>query len=362
MTRRGWPSQSLRYGRPIAPPSCSSAAPTSASRRCSTASPAPAAPSSRQSPAPRATCIAPDGRVARRRRSASSTPAACSAPARTRCTTLVIEHGQARHRCRPTCSSSSSTAARGCVLRRRGDCAPCCARRGKPVVLAVNKMDDQRAATARSSSTSSASSRSSRSRPSTGRASRDLLDEVVGAAARAAGKLGGTVAEDEPDEIARRHRRPAQRRQVVARQPPAARGARARRERHARAPRATRSTRCCAGTSARSASSTRPASGGPGRVASRGQVEAVSVLIARARDRARRRRRAGDRRRRGRRPIRTRPIAGEAERAGCGVIIAANKWDLMKGRGPDVRQGVRRGAAAAAEVPRLRAARCTSRR
>jgi GTP-binding protein len=28
-------------------------------------------------------------------------------------------------------------------------------------------------------------------------------------------------------------------------------------------------------------------------------------------------------------------IAGEAERTGCGVIIAANKWDLMKGRGTD---------------------------
>ena len=28
-------------------------------------------------------------------------------------------------------------------------------------------------------------------------------------------------------------------------------------------------------------------------------------------------------------------IAGEAEKAGCGVIIAANKWDLMKGRGTD---------------------------
>jgi GTPase len=28
-------------------------------------------------------------------------------------------------------------------------------------------------------------------------------------------------------------------------------------------------------------------------------------------------------------------IAGEAEKAGCGIIIAANKWDLMKGRGPD---------------------------
>ena len=28
-------------------------------------------------------------------------------------------------------------------------------------------------------------------------------------------------------------------------------------------------------------------------------------------------------------------IAGEVERAGCGVIIAANKWDLMKGHGQD---------------------------
>jgi GTP-binding protein len=28
-------------------------------------------------------------------------------------------------------------------------------------------------------------------------------------------------------------------------------------------------------------------------------------------------------------------IAGEAEKAGSGIIIAANKWDLMKGKGPD---------------------------
>jgi len=72
----------------------------------------------------------------------------------------------------------------------------------------------------------------------------------------------------------------------------------------------------------------------PGRVARGGQIENVSVLVARRamqdadvaiividsvegatdQDAA---------------------IAGEVERAGCGVIIAANKWDLMKGRGPD---------------------------
>jgi GTP-binding protein len=28
-------------------------------------------------------------------------------------------------------------------------------------------------------------------------------------------------------------------------------------------------------------------------------------------------------------------IAGEAEKAGCGIVIAANKWDLLKDRGPD---------------------------
>jgi GTP-binding protein len=72
----------------------------------------------------------------------------------------------------------------------------------------------------------------------------------------------------------------------------------------------------------------------PGRAAAGGQVEAVSVLLARQaiekgdvvvlvvdstagatdQDAA---------------------IAGEADRAGRGVIVVANKWDLMKDRGPD---------------------------
>ena len=72
----------------------------------------------------------------------------------------------------------------------------------------------------------------------------------------------------------------------------------------------------------------------PGRVARSGQLEAVSVIVARRaiaqadvavlvidstegatdQDAA---------------------IAGEADKAGCGIIIAANKWDLMKGRGAD---------------------------
>ena len=73
----------------------------------------------------------------------------------------------------------------------------------------------------------------------------------------------------------------------------------------------------------------------PGRVAGSGKVEVVSVVRARHAmeradvavlvvDAA-----AGV----GRRDA---SIAGEATAAGCGVIIAANKWDLVKGSDPDV--------------------------
>jgi GTP-binding protein len=72
----------------------------------------------------------------------------------------------------------------------------------------------------------------------------------------------------------------------------------------------------------------------PGRVARSGQVESVSVLLARRSieqadivvlviDAAEG---AADQ---------DAAIAGEADRAGCGIIIVANKWDLMKGRGED---------------------------
>jgi GTP-binding protein len=72
----------------------------------------------------------------------------------------------------------------------------------------------------------------------------------------------------------------------------------------------------------------------PGRVASSGQLESVSVLLSRRSiedadivvlviDAA-----AGA-------TDQDATIAGEADRLGKGVIIAANKWDLMKDRGPD---------------------------
>jgi GTP-binding protein len=72
----------------------------------------------------------------------------------------------------------------------------------------------------------------------------------------------------------------------------------------------------------------------PGRVARSGQVESISVIVAR---------RAIERADVAVLVIdavegatdQDGAIAGEAERAGCGVIIVANKWDLMKGRGPD---------------------------
>ena len=71
----------------------------------------------------------------------------------------------------------------------------------------------------------------------------------------------------------------------------------------------------------------------PGRVARSGHVEAVSVVVARRAltgadvavlvvdaDEGISKQDAS--------------IAGEAERAGCGIVIAANKWDLVKSRGP----------------------------
>jgi GTP-binding protein len=72
----------------------------------------------------------------------------------------------------------------------------------------------------------------------------------------------------------------------------------------------------------------------PGRVAKSGQLESLSVILAR-------------------RAIQKADvavlvidasigaadqdgaIAGEAEQAGCGIVIAANKWDLVKSKGPD---------------------------
>ena len=69
----------------------------------------------------------------------------------------------------------------------------------------------------------------------------------------------------------------------------------------------------------------------PGRVAEAGRVESASVAIARrAMERADVAVVVFD----ASTPVTRRDaaIAGEAERAGCGIVCAANKWDLVKGR------------------------------
>ena len=76
----------------------------------------------------------------------------------------------------------------------------------------------------------------------------------------------------------------------------------------------------------------------PGRVASGGQVESISVLLARRAIEAAdvvvlvvdASQGATDQ---------DAAIAGEADRLGRGIIIAANKWDLMKDHGPDFVKG-----------------------
>src|SRR5213083_1003302 len=80
-----------------------------------------------------------------------------------------------------------------------------------------------------------------------------------------------------------------------------------------------RSTPCSPGTSAAFASWTRRGCGVPG--AKRAIVEAdVVALVLDASEGA---------------MDHDAAIAGEADRAGRGVVIVANKWDLVKDRGPD---------------------------
>ncbi len=103
----------------------------------------------------------------------------------------------------------------------------------------------------------------------------------------------------------------------------------------------------------------------PGRVAQAGGVEAVSVVLAR--------------RALARADVAvllvdatgvvTRQdavIAGAAERAGCGVLIAANKWDLVKDRGPDFSKqfdaDLRRGLRFAEFAPILHVSALTGQR
>ena len=134
----------------------------------------------------------------------------------------------------------------------------------------------------------------------------------------------------------RRHRRAAERRQVVARQPAAARRARAR-QRHAGHDARRDRRRAARGIAAASASSTRRACGGRDASGRGGKVEVVSVagakkaiadadVVALVIDASTG---ATDQ---------DAAIGGEADRAGRGVVIVANKWDLVKERGRRLRR------------------------
>ena len=175
-------------------------------------------------------------------------------------------------------------------------------------------------------------------RPSTATGVGDLLDEVVERLPRGAPDEvaqdddGEADAAPESAEVGDRHRRPAERRQVVAGQSAAAE------ERMivSEMPGTTRDAVDAVLRWHRRTFRIVDTAGirRPGRVARSGQVESLSVLVARraiekadvvvlvidASEGA---------------TDQDAAIAGEAEKAGCGVIIAANKWDLMKGRGPD---------------------------
>ena len=154
-----------------------------------------------------------------------------------------------------------------------------CAQTGRPVLLAINKTDDKRARDGalefyqlglRPGRRDLGRARHGRRRParrdrrsgSTARARR-RRPEPRGASDGAA---GARPSPQPPTGDRRRDRRPAERRQVVARQPVAARGARAR-QRHAGHDARRDRHRAARGTAGASASSTRPASGG--RAASR---------------------------------------------------------------------------------------------
>ena len=203
---------------------------------------------------------------------------------------------------------------------------------------------------ARSSSISSASSRWSRLPPSTARASATCSTRssqrlpAQRRRRRTPTRTGGDRGRD---------RRPAERRQVVAAQSVAARRA-VDRQRHAGHD--ARHRRCAAELAPADVPDRRhrrhPAAGA-GRAVRAGRGASASSLARRAIEKADvavlvidATEGATDQ---------DAAIAGEAEKAGCGVIIAANKWDLMKGRGHGLLEDVRRRAAAAAEVPRLRA-------
>ena len=220
--------------------------------------------------------------------------------ARIRCRSSSSSTGAGRSR-RPTSSSSSWTAAKGSCRATRRLRRPI-RQSGGPVIVAVNKTDDPERRPGSSSSTRWASIPSIEIAAEHGTGVGDLLDAITSAPGRrqvgAAGRAG--------DRDEGRDRRPSQRRQVVA-----------------------ASTACCKEERmivSEMAGTTRDAVDSmlkwhkrqfrivdtagirrPGKVARSGEVETVSVMLARRAIDPRRRRRAASSTPSRRRPIRTRP-------------------------------------------------------
>ena len=324
----------------------------SASPPSSTASPAPAGPSSRPWPARPATCSSAPAEWHGPARSPWSTPAACSARRPIPLHELVVEHGlRALEHGRPRRLRRRRAARGSCRATRKSRSG--CMRSGVPVV--ARRQQDRRQARRRAARVEFyrlGFEPVVEVAAEHGDGVAELLDEVV---ARLPARPPRQSRRRRADGDGRRHRRPAERGQVVARQPAAARRARDG-ERDARHD--ARHRRRAAAVAQADVPARGHGRACGGRAASRasGQVEAVSVVLAkRAMARADvvvlvvdATEGAGDR---------EGAIAGEAEEAGCGIVIAVNKWDLVQGPGAGVGQGVRRQAAVPAEVPRLRADR-----
>ena len=169
--------------------------------------------------------LARSGRLARRVAFSCLIPGACTAPARIRCTSSSSGRASAPSPA-PICWCSSSTAVRASSPATRPSHASC-VQTGKP--LAACHQQDRRQARPRRrprTSTSSASTRSSRFPPSTERASAELLDEIVERLGLRALETDARRGDDGPEpgppttsDAGRdhgRHRRAAERRQVVA--------------------------------------------------------------------------------------------------------------------------------------------------
>ena len=222
---------------------------------------------------------------------------------------------------------------------------------GRPVILAVNKTDDKRARSRALEFYSWASSRCSKWRPSTATASPSCSTR----SSRACPPRGRTRAAAPSRRDRGRHRRPAERREVVARQPAAARRARdgQRDAGHDARHRGRAAAVAQAPVPARRHRRHAPARPGRGGRAGRSGERRAGQ----ARDGARRRRRAG-RRCRPRAPaIAKAPSPAKPRRPAAASSSPSTSGTWCAGQGQEWVKDVRRQAAVPAQVPRIRADR-----